>query len=397
MTLFIRLGEVCEWYCPNSEPSYGSGSVDAIAGVIKDISWSGDAVAIIPGDRVLLTSAAVPSRQARQIVQALPFVVEEKLAVDVDDCHFSLGEKNSDGEFTVAVNTLDEMRNYISVLSDIGIEPNLMTVDTLLARAGDGTAVTIENHKAHIRPPDGTGICVPVNQLALAVGLIEQPGTVDVYESESSIDQLKMEIAQIEVNNEVTVHSEPHDDLRTLAESYRGSELNLLQGEFQVSREVQGDRPIWRSAAILAGCTFLLHVSLVFGQGIYLDVMGAKHEQQARALYQEIFPRDRNVRDIRRRWNAHVSGSGSVADGEFLQLFRDTAAHLPGSKLVVNNINYNESRGDLILQLTATQSEYLVEFSQTLNKVGLDAEIGIISQQEDSVRGSIKIKSFGGA
>ena len=53
--------------------------------------------------------------------------------------------------------------------------------------------------------------------------------------------------------------------------------------------------------------------------------------------------------------------------------------------------------GDLILQLTATQSDHLVQFSQTLNKVGLDADIGTISQYEDSVRGSIKIRGFGGA
>ena len=397
MTLFIRLDEVCEWYTSSSEPAHGSGSFEAVASAIKDISWSGDIVALIPGNHVLLTSAAVPSRQARQIVQALPYVVEEKLAVDVDECHFALGEKNAAGEFSVAINTLEEMRKYLSALDDIGVEPNLITVDTLLARNSDGTVVTIESNKAHIRPPDGTGICVSTDQLALAFGLIQQPGNVDIYGTESAIDQLKMEIAQIEVNASVTIHPEANNDLRVLADNYQGSELNLLQGEFRVSKDVQGDQHIWRSAAILAACTFVLHISLVFLQGIYLDVMGAQYEQEAKILYQDIFPRDRNIRDIRRRWNAHVSGSGSVADGEFLPLFRDTVAHLPGSKLVVNNINYNESRGDLILQLTATQSDHLVQFSQTLNKVGLDADIGTISQYEDSVRGSIKIRGFGGA
>jgi general secretion pathway protein L len=146
-----------------------------------------------------------------------------------------------------------------------------------------------------------------------------------------------------------------------------------------------------------------LHLSLLLGQGIYLDLTGDQYALEVNTLYGEVFPNDRNdrndrnVRDVRRRWGAHINGGGGLDDGQFLSLFRETAAQLPGSKLTVNNINYNKSRGDLILQLTAAQSEHLVSFSELLNKIGLQAEIGTISQQDDSVRGSVKIKSFGGA
>ena len=69
--------------------------------------------------------------------------------------------------------------------------------------------------------------------------------------------------------------------------------------------------------------------------------------------------------------------------------------NIPGSNLVLNNVNYNESRGDLILQLETSRSELLILFSQTLTKLGLNAEIGTINQGEDSVRGSIKVKALG--
>ena len=170
-----------------------------------------------------------------------------------------------------------------------------------------------------------------------------------------------------------------------------------MQGEFETKREISNGALVWKSAAILAASTFLLHMSLLLGQGIYLDLAGDQYALEVDTLYGEVFPNDRNVRDVRRRWGAHINGGGGLDDGEFLNLFRETAAQLPGSQLTVNNINYNESRGDLILQLTAAQSGHLVSFSELLNKIGLQAEIGTISQQDDSVRGSVKIKSFGGA
>ena len=56
MTLFIRLDEVCEWYTSSSEPAHGSGSFEAIASAMKDISWSGDTVALIPGNHVSVSN-----------------------------------------------------------------------------------------------------------------------------------------------------------------------------------------------------------------------------------------------------------------------------------------------------------------------------------------------------
>ncbi len=81
---------------------------------------------------------------------------------------------------------------------------------------------------------------------------------------------------------------------------------------------------------------------------------------------------------------------------KFVGLFSTAAGSLAGSSLVLNNVNFNENRGDLILQLEAPRSEQLVLFSQTLSKLGLDAEIGTISQEDSAVRGSIKVKSLGG-
>ena len=58
---------------------------------------------------------------------------------------------------------------------------------------------------------------------------------------------------------------------------------------------------------------------------------------------------------------------------------------------MLQNINYNESRGDLIFQVFASSSESLVQYSEKLKMEGLSVEIGAISQDADFVRGSVRI------
>ena len=402
MTLFIRPELTSElisvddrWEWIGDEISYDTGSLATCAQTIKE--HHADVVVLLPGEQVLLTTAVVPSSQPRQIMQVLPYIVEEKIAVDVDTCHFAIGDKNNVGVYNVAVTDLEKLHDLLETLHQVGIEPALVTADTLLARHGSNTTATVEGERTHIRLEDGSGFSIPSEQMAFAIDLIIDAGDIDVHLPVEYVDNLKVQIAELQASFNVSIHEESETGLALLMPMFDQQALNLLQGEFETKREITHGTVVWKSAAILVVSTFFLHISLLLGQGIYLDLTGDRYAQEVDTLYQDVFPNDRNVRDVRRRWSAHISGSGGVDDSEFLSLFRDTAAHLPGSKLIVNNINYNESRGDLILQLTATQSDQLVLFSETLNKIGLHAEIGTISQQEESVRGSVKIKSFGGS
>ncbi|MAI42293.1 MAG: hypothetical protein CMP95_07525 [Gammaproteobacteria bacterium] len=393
MTLFIRLAEQCDWVATGPETLAGFGTIETVAKDLREVSWQGDIVALVPGEKVLLTTAIVPSRQTRHITQALPYAVEEKLAVDIEMCHIALGGKNKSGEFVVCINALEDMRRHLTQLKGVGLEPTIMTVDTLLSPSGQKTCITIEGERAHIRRVDRTGFCAPVKQLAMVVGLINESDDIALHIPDKKIDQLSMEIAQIETKSSVTLHAEKEDGLKLLVENYRGDELNLLQGEFQVTTEKEGNKGVWRTASIIAGCTLFLYLSLLLAQGAFLDYAADQYSDEISALYRDVFPGDNNIRDLRRRWSARLSGMPEAAN--FLQILGDTVAHLPGSEIVVNNINYNKSRGDLVMQVATSRSEKLVDFVDTLNKVGLNAEISTISQQTDLVRGSLKIKLFG--
>ena len=100
---------------------------------------------------------------------------------------------------------------------------------------------------------------------------------------------------------------------------------------------------------------------------------------------------------MKRRWRAHLGESSSGADAAFLDLFAGAAKLLPAGSISLNDLNYNESRGDLVLQLETSRSDGLIEYSQTLDEAGYDAVIGTINQGDETVKGSVKIKSGGSA
>ena len=182
----------------------------------------------------------------------------------------------------------------------------------------------------------------------------------------------------------------------SLCRSFDQHAINLLQGEFKVEDRQVRSGGAWRSVAIFAGCAFLLHLFVVMGQAVYLDLQARQMDTEARALYAEVYPSDRNVRDMRRRWQNHLRSEGG-GTGEFMTLFLETTKNIPSANLILSNVNYNDSRGDLVLQLEASRSEQLIGFADTLNKMGLEAEIGTINQADDAVRGSIKVKMLGGS
>ena len=90
-------------------------------------------VVVVPGQDVLLTAAVVPSRNRQRIVEALPYILEDQLASDVDELHFAVGARVRDGTVPAAVVAHERMAHWLAQLRSVGIDP-----DELVRRAGLG-------------------------------------------------------------------------------------------------------------------------------------------------------------------------------------------------------------------------------------------------------------------
>ncbi len=75
-------------------------------------------------DRVQL-----PARSKRQALQALPFVVEEQLADDIEGVHLSVGNKQATGAWPVVAFDREQMQQLFNLLMKHGITPYTVSVD----------------------------------------------------------------------------------------------------------------------------------------------------------------------------------------------------------------------------------------------------------------------------
>jgi len=398
-TLFLRFrGDEFEWLMFDSsgrKKTEGLGPASQFNESFEQ-PFEGRAVFVAPGEDVLLTIANIPSKQHRQIVQAVPYAIEEQLAMDVEDCFFSLGSRNVSDEIQVAVVERSRIRGWLGRLEVLEVEIGFMTSEANLLSCDSGISVLIEDDRVHIRWSDGSGMTTIRTMLPLALsgGATDLP--IVVSGSESDIGAARMQLDELEASGEVlSQHPVNESGFHILCCEFSGTENNLLQGEFKVDEAVSSFQLVWRSVAVLAVIAITLHFSTLVGQGWYFDRKSSQYESEANALYASVFPEDRNVRDLRRRWNAHLGRSESGGN-EFISLFAASSRGLPDAGLTLNNVNFNESRGDLILQVIGERSEELVEFTQRLTSQDLDAEIGTINQDAGAVRGSIKVSSSGG-
>ncbi len=364
-----------------------------------------DVILLIPSEDVLLTSAVVPSRQYRQIVQAVPYVVEEQLAMDIEDCFFAIGGRTAAGSVEVVVVADEKLAGWINRARLLGVKPRAVYAELTLLPAENRVHVLIDGDRAHFRWGVGQGLLVDPKDLPLALSLISgsERDHVTIHGQASQLASIELQMSEI---NAAEAEQPVVDTLdvppmvwlaRNLRWADKTQSINLLQGKYKVENSSAGQNSVWRSVAMLSLIALVIHLSSLLGQGFYLKSQAEEFGRAAESLYAETFPSDRNVRDYRKRWNAHLGRGDSGSDNDFLRLFALSAEGLASAGLTLNNVNFNESRGDLVLQVTAPRSEDLVQYIQKLATTGLAAEIGTISQEDGAVRGSIKVRAATGA
>lgn len=354
---------------------------------------------ILAGEQVLLTSITVPSKPTRQIIQVVPYLAEEQLASDVEDCFFAIGKRTGD-ELSIAVVDRAWFEGILDSLKAVNLSPLVMAVETDLLGLPDQSAIYIDDERAHLLLSARKGLSTEIDQLSQLVTLTspeltETVSVVRFVDDHPKVELVLDEIATLDTLN--LVHeSQPGSCLEYMASRINSSSLDMLQGPYAVRKKQNGSGS-WLKTVVWATLGLLLfQFCLMLAEGIYINNQAEALAAESEKLYRSVYPRDKNIGNMRRRWNGHLGQVNPSAKTGFMGLLSQAAAPIRANGLEIQNINYNESRGDLVFQLEAQRSEQLMLYVERLSDQGMDAEIGTISQDDGRVRGSIRIRSGGG-
>src|SRR6185503_5144866 len=93
----------------------------------------------------------------QKVLQAVPYMLEDKLAEDVESLHFALGARTEAGQLVAVVNRA-RLRACIDALQDAGLKPASLIPDVCaLAPEAGQAAVALDGDTALVRMPEGGG------------------------------------------------------------------------------------------------------------------------------------------------------------------------------------------------------------------------------------------------
>lgn len=371
-------------------------------------------IGLLPASSAFCADVTVPGNQTRYIQQALPFAVEDQIAQDIEQMHLVLGDKVKSGAYRVVCVDHEVFTPFFDRLNDEALIASLKSVhlDSDLIDVEKGTLkIVLSATHAHV---SGFNQSISIQNQNLipyldALFLARDDDSVDNIDINVVLDKAatsasKMLIAEIEQYTGVSIHitEYPLTAFEYLCDEYfklKKTPTNLCQGPYQLSSKSQGAWHRWRAVALIAGIGFLLQLGVLIGQGVYTNQQTERINSQAIDMYKSAVPGARKIsvaklpRIIKGQLKQLKSAGGEKI--EFLDLLGEAGYHHSQnqnkSSLRFHSINYNEQRGELLIELHAQSFDQLESLKKSIVDSGLTAKISSAVQEKDYFKGRISV------
>ncbi len=402
-----------EWIKTDSSGArHGSPQQGALAEATTDTAGL-NVLVLIPADDVLLTLADVPAKGAR-LLQALPFALEEQLADDIDTLHFAAGTRRASGRTPVAVINRELLEDYRSRLTDAGLEPVGIYVETQgLAKLPGTISLLIDGDTLLLN--DGADVELALRQISpgdalVAIGALDDSSDNDAGDDADApgkplpkhvLVYLDAPTNERYSNDWLALRNEldsletkilPDGALPRLAATVStGKAINLLQGSFAPERGFSEAWKPWRLVAVLAlavvGVSLLGRVAEYFSLQREQQRIAVELEEQWKKTLPWISPMPNNPQQ---RLNSELRRMGAATsdDGETHLLAALTAlskAADGATGIQIEAIGYRAGTTDVQLVVPNTD---VLERIRTSIQAGSVLEANI--QRADPVDNGIK-------
>lgn len=390
----------------------------AVRSTITRYFRDGEIRVLVPGELVLLTKVRIPTKQLRHIKQALPYMVEEMIADNIEEVHLALpaGKLDWDGEVPVAVVRHHLLINWLDQLFHHGIKPDVLGPDTLAMPWREHSrsyfAVPAHNETDSIRvlyrDDRYCGQVVALDNLSVLlaaqpadlVDSVEQLAALTRYVASGGADvaaAVQQMSAQLRdaVGSDIDVAPFAENSAEVLAATAvreREQIINMLQGGYRVQRRNHNPQ-LWSRVASVAAIGLVIYALVAGGSGFYFSWRAQQREQQSLALYRELFPGERRVVSPKKQMANHLRGSGQAVAESLLPLLAKAAAGFGiDDKTRIDELRFNQQQKNLQVQLRTPSLEILEQIKKRLDANGLNVDIGSAVEQGNATVGRMQIR-----
>lgn len=338
-------------------------------------------IALVPASEVVTLSADIPAKGAK-LQAALPFALEDQVADELELLHFAAGARRDDGSMPVAVVRRQTLSDWLTWLSDAGIEANRIvpenhglakTPNTMSMLVGDGLVMFNDGERtefviADMNPSEAlaaAGILGGEESAGKHLLVYCDPADSERYEKDWAL--LRHELASVDVNQL------PDGALPRLAVTVAsGAGVNLLQGGFGPKTEFADAFRPWRFAAMFLLALGALGIVAKATDYYRLSVERDALQAQFADEYRRVRPNDtREVLDPTGTVNSLRRAQGGAAAGPqvFLPSLQQLAAAVASHESVkIEAISYRA--GVVDVRLTAPDIPTVDDIVQSVGDSG---------------------------
>ncbi|MEQ9464495.1 MAG: type II secretion system protein GspL [Haliea sp.] len=342
-----------------------------------------------PGAEVRLLRLTVTADERKHLQQALPFLLEEQLAEDVEQLHFATCplDKATFGVALCRHSAMEAWQQLLAGLPDLPQwlpEPLLlpwqpgewclvMTGDAVIVRSGECEGYTVE--------PD----LLPTLLSAAAVDAA--PQALVVYGSDQ-----ERELALIPQALQAMVQWRQGNLCAALMLARDEHPLNLRQGPYAARLPLARWWQQWRVAAVVLGLAFTLQLVATWAEYRALSRENLALRTALESSYRQAMPEGALVdaeRQLRRQLDGLRGGGGGGGFVRLLERAGGIIAERPGASIV--SINYSQRGGEMRLNIVAKDFAEVEQLRAGLADAGLAAIMESSSAQGDGVRARIRV------
>jgi len=410
LIIHLREGAAPQWLVCNGD---GQVIVNAVSGELAQATAmsAGRRVAVIvPASEALATDSDAPAKSAAKLAQVVPFALEERVADEIENLHFAIGERSEAGaRVPVVVVKRASVERWLTELRAAGLAPSaiysaatllpsmpgqmiaLLDGDTLTVRIGDAPPMVLPT----LSLTDAFEIALATQQSPVAglepapLGLLLYTGHDEWEAQQSSVDALRDRFTGVKVQ---LLPSGPISMLAPAAAA--GDAVNLLQGALAVSSPVEMRWRSWRIAAMLAGALVLLHIGARYFELTRLEKSETALDSSIEDAFRVAMPGSQNATNARRRVEQRLAEVRSGGGGTLLPALSALAsARGAAPAATIEGITFRD--GTLQLRISAPDAASLDAIGRQLRATQWQADILGGSANGDAYRGSMQIKKAG--
>jgi general secretion pathway protein L len=410
LIIHLRDGAAPQWLVCNHD---GQVIVNAVSGDLAQatsMSVGRRVAVIVPASETLTTDSDAPAKSAAKLALVVPFALEERVADEIENLHFAIGERaEAGGRVPVVVVKRERVKAWLAELNAAGLAPAaiysaasllpsmpgqmiaLLDGDALTVRVGDAAAMVLPT----LSIPDAFEMALATQQSAVAglepapLGLLLYTGQEEWAAQQDTIDALRDRFTGVKVQ------LLPSGPISVLAPAAAAEDaVNILQGALAVSSPVEMRWKSWRLAAMLAGGLVLLHIGARWFELNRLEKNESALDSSIEDAFHAAMPGQKNANNARRRVEQRLAEVRSGGGGTLLPALSAVAtARGAAPAATIEGMTFRD--GTLQLRITAPDAAALDAIGQQLRAAQWQADILGGSANGDAYRGSMQIKKAG--